>query len=51
MALTKKARELRNAYQRKLYRKNREKAIKRQEEYWNQKARAAEEAEKEAAND
>lgn len=49
MALTKKARELRNAYQRELYRKNRDKVLKRQEEYWNKKA--AELKEKEAADD
>jgi hypothetical protein len=40
MALTEEARKLRNAYQRELYRRNRERELKRQEEYWNKKAEA-----------
>ena len=38
MALTEKGRELRNAYQRERYRRNKEKEKLRMEEYWNRKA-------------
>lgn len=38
MNLTEEARQMRNAYAREQYRKNREREIKRQEDYWNRKA-------------
>lgn len=49
MNLTEAARKLRNAYAREQYRKNRDREIKRQEDYWNRKAAEAEAAVEKAA--
>lgn len=49
MNLTEEARQMRNAYAREQYRKNREREIKRQEDYWNRKAAEKAAAEKAAA--
>lgn len=46
MNLTEEARQMRNAYAREQYRKNREREIKRQEDYWNRKAAEKAAAEK-----
>ena len=50
MSLTEEARQMRNAYAREQYRKNREREIKRQEDYWNRKAEAAAKEKATAAN-
>lgn len=50
MNLTEEARQMRNAYAREQYRKNRERELKRQEDYWNRKAAEAAAEKATAAN-
>lgn len=51
MKLTEKAREMRNAYERERYQKNKEKNKERQIAYWNKKAEEAERQERETQDE